>query len=109
MTYNLNGLNDNQMKSKAQNIFKPEDYGKLISKDLSVLLRTYTTGEDRADVSTETGVGVTTVRNVIYRTNNLTKANSIAIVKLLEIATEDSKKAKEKLNQIFRQPEKAAS
>ena len=62
-----------------------EKIGSPISEKLSLYLRHYTSKGDRADVSIKTGVGASTIRDVVYRNNNLTPDNSRAIYKLIEI------------------------
>ena len=59
-------------------LFEEKHYGKPISEQLSGYLRTYTDKHDRANVSVETGVGTSTIREVMYRTNPVTKRNSNA-------------------------------
>lgn len=74
------------MELKEQSMLKNENYGNPISERLSNLLKTYTTSNDRANVSRMTGVGSSTVRDVVYRNNNLTESNSRAIIELIHIA-----------------------
>ena len=66
--------------------FKDEDFGKPISKEFKALLKEFTTKFDRADVYKITGVGTSTIRDMIYRNNNLTVNNSVAIIELIKIA-----------------------
>ena len=66
--------------------FKDEDFGKPISKELSDLLKEFTTKNDVADASTETGVSISTIRDVSRRSNMLTPGNSVAIIELIKIA-----------------------
>ena len=66
--------------------FKEEDFGKPISKELSELLKKFTTKNDVADVSTATGVSISTIRDVKRRANMLTAGNSVAIAELINIA-----------------------
>lgn len=79
-------------------------YGSPISYDLSNYLKEYTSNNDRADVSAKTGVGSSTIRDLVYRLNNITESNSKAIIELMKIAVvnctdkiEYSKKAKKDL------------
>ena len=67
-------------------MFTAEDFGKPISKELSETLREYTSKDDRSNVSAQTGVSVSTLRDVVYRNNSLTESNSRAIVMLASIA-----------------------
>ena len=91
-----------------QSLLKDEQFGNPISEKLSNYLRTYTTSNDRANVSRMTGVGSSTVRDVAYRNNNLTEGNSKAIIELARIAImncdnsiEDAGKAAAELRSIL--------
>ncbi len=66
--------------------FGRENYGKVIDVELSEYLRKHTGKFDRAEVCNQTGVGTSTIRDVVFRTTNLTVNNSKAIVKLIERA-----------------------
>ncbi len=81
------------------------NYGKPISKELSEYLRDYASLDDRANVAERMDVKLSTIRNVVYRTNTLTKDNVKAIEELIIIAVHnceqviiDAKKAKQYLN-----------
>ena len=65
---------------------KNESYGIPISEELSNFIKEYTNTNDRANVSSETGIGTSTVRDVAYRANNLTESNSKAVIALVKIA-----------------------
>lgn len=85
-------------------LFNNEHYGNPISLKLSEYLRDWTDKDDRAAVAVETGVSMSTVRDVTYRNNNLTEENSKAIIKLMERAVKNctnkieyAKKAKKDL------------
>lgn len=67
-------------------LFTQNDYGTPISQELSDILKNHTTKDDRANVSIETGVSFSTIRDVVYRNNSLTESNAVAIEKLLLIA-----------------------
>lgn len=69
-------------------LLKGEEYGNPISEKLSNYLRKYTDKNDRQNVSINTGVGYYTIRNVISQSNTLTKDNSKAIIKLIQVAIE---------------------
>ncbi|RKN82704.1 hypothetical protein [Ulvibacterium marinum] len=71
-------------------MFTDQEYGKPINEKLSLTLRRNTTKDDFANVATTTGVSFSTIRDVIYRTNSLTKSNSKAIEELLRIAFDNS-------------------
>lgn len=72
-------------------MFKPEEFGKPISQELSETLREYTSKDDRSDVSTKTGISLSSIRDVMYRNNSLTESNSRAIVMLSAIAKDNCK------------------
>jgi len=74
-------------------MFTADDYGKPISQELSETLREYTSKDDRSDVSTQTGVSLSSIRDVMYRNNSLTESNSRAIIMLSAIAKENCKQA----------------
>lgn len=71
-------------------MFTDQEYGKPINEKLSLTLRRNTTKDDFANVATTTGVSFSTIRDVVYRTNSLTKSNSRAIKELLRIAFDNS-------------------
>ena len=71
-------------------MFEEEDYGKPISEHLSVVLRRNSSKDDLANIAEVTGVSFSTIRDVIYRTNSLTRSNSKAIHSLLNIAFQNS-------------------
>lgn len=82
-------------------LFEQEHYGKPISEQLSDYLKTNTTNNDIAIISEQTGVSMSTIKYVMYRTNSLTEANSGAIVEMVRKAIynckskiEESMKAK---------------
>lgn len=74
------------MLKPEQIILKNEKFGNPISEKLSTYLRTYTGKDDRANVSTVTGVGASTIRDVVFRTNSLTRNNSKGIIELIKLA-----------------------
>jgi len=74
-------------------LFDKENYGKPISVKLSRYLRAHTNKHDRADVSEKTGVGTSTIRDVIFRVNSLTENNSKAIIPLMRIAIKNCEKS----------------
>lgn len=75
---------------KTELIFKDEDYGKPISEKLSEALRRNTTKNDLANIAIKTNVSFSTIRDVVYRTNSLTKLNAKAIGLLMHAAFENS-------------------
>jgi len=71
-------------------MFKKNDYGKPISEKLATTLRRNTTKNDYANVASKTNISFSTIRDVVYRTNSLTKSNSKAITVLIKVAFENS-------------------
>lgn len=71
-------------------MFKEEDYGKPVNARLSEILRRTTSKDDIANVSLRSNVSFSTIRDVIYRTNSLTKSNSKAIALLVHVAFENA-------------------
>lgn len=71
-------------------MFEEEEFGKPISEKLSIILRRNTSKDDFANVAALTNVSFSTIRDVVYRTNSLTKSNSKAINLLLQTAFENS-------------------
>ncbi|GAB1856762.1 hypothetical protein MHTCC0001_15980 [Flavobacteriaceae bacterium MHTCC 0001] len=77
------------MQRKTMKVFTNEDYGELIGEQLSKYLKKTTDVNDRVRVHKKTGVGTSTIRDVVYRRNRLTKDNAIAIVELIKIAKQN--------------------
>ena len=82
--------------------------GKPISEDLSKFLRNFTGPKDMADVSTDTDVSISTIRDVKHRRNNISEENKKAIVKLIQIAVinadgkiKEAKDGKKRVKQIL--------
>lgn len=71
-------------------MFEKEDYGKPINEKLSQTLRRNTTKNDFANVASHTNVSLSTIRDVVYRTNSLTYSNSKAIRELIKVAFDNS-------------------
>lgn len=74
-------------------LFDKEHYGKPISEKLSDYLKKYTNSNDRANAATISGVGTSTIRDVMYRNNSLTEENSKGIIELMRIAIKNAKNA----------------
>ncbi|EFK36856.1 Uncharacterised protein [Chryseobacterium gleum] len=73
-------------------------YGQPISLRLSNYLRDFTTKEDVANVSTETGVSISTLNYVKRRANNVSEGNEKGIICLAKKALENAEaKRKEAL------------
>ncbi|HKL91506.1 MAG TPA: hypothetical protein VJ880_10025 [Allomuricauda sp.] len=75
---------------KKEIIFKEEDYGKPINETLSEVLRRNTSKNDFANIAIQSNVSFSTIRDVVYRTNSLTKLNAKAISLLIHAAFENS-------------------
>ncbi len=71
-------------------MFNEDHYGKPIDERLSITLRRNTTKDDYANVASRTSISFSTIRDVVYRTNSLTKGNSKAIKALIRIAFDNS-------------------
>ncbi|MEO9512969.1 MAG: hypothetical protein ABJN84_07495 [Flavobacteriaceae bacterium] len=78
------------LRINSDAIFKQEDYGKPISERLSTILRRNVSKNDFADIATRSKVSFSTIRDVVYRTNSLTKTNAKAISLLIHAAFENS-------------------
>lgn len=75
---------------RNETIFQNADYGKPISERLSTILRRTTSKNDLANIALRSNVSFSTIRDVVYRTNSLTKSNAKAIVLLIHVAFENS-------------------
>ncbi|MEK6152770.1 hypothetical protein WIW50_05900 [Flavobacteriaceae bacterium 3-367] len=71
-------------------MFEENDYGKPISEKLSTILRRNTGKEDYANIAARTSISFSTIRDVVYRTNSLTKSNSRALKVLVQTAFENA-------------------
>ena len=71
-------------------MFSQEDYGKPINEKLSTILRRTTSKDDLANIALRSNVSFSTIRDVIYRTNSLTKSNAKAIALLVHVAFENA-------------------
>ncbi len=67
---------------------KGEKFGNTVSEPLSELLKATITPQDRANIANKTGIGASTVRNLILRTTTITEENSRALYALLDKAIE---------------------
>ncbi len=74
----------------SNDIFSKEDYGKPLNEGLSQILRRNVSKNDYANVATRSNVSFSTIRDVVYRTNSLTKVNAKAISLLIHAAFENS-------------------
>lgn len=75
---------------KNELIFKEEDYVKHINERLSKVLRRNTSKNDFANIAIQGNMSFSTIRDVVYRTNSLTKLNANAISFLVHAAFENS-------------------
>ncbi|RDY59891.1 hypothetical protein [Flagellimonas nanhaiensis] len=75
---------------KPEDIFQEDDYGKPISEKLSEALRRNVNKNDYANIAIRSNVSFSTIRDVVYRTNSLTKVNANAILLLIHAAYENS-------------------
>lgn len=75
---------------RHETMFKKEDYGKPLNARLSEILRRTTSKDDIANVAVRSNISFSTIRDVIYRTNSLTKSNSKAIALLIHVAFENA-------------------
>nr|WP_299071344.1 hypothetical protein [uncultured Allomuricauda sp.] len=78
------------LRINSDNMFLEEDYGKPISERLSIILRRNVSKNDFANIAIRSKVSFSTIRDVVYRTNSLTKANAKAISLLIHAAFENS-------------------
>ncbi|WP_136467878.1 hypothetical protein [Flagellimonas onchidii] len=74
----------------SENMFSKEEHGKPISEELSKILRRNVTKDDYANIALRSNVSFSTIRDVVYRTNSLTKTNAQAISLLVHAAYENS-------------------
>lgn len=72
-----------------------ETVGKLISPRLSEILKTYTSREERFEVSDKTEMSNSIVNQVIARQSTLTDGNSEAVKELVKIAFRNCNKAQD--------------
>ncbi|MBO0330985.1 hypothetical protein [[Muricauda] lutisoli] len=75
---------------KTELIFGEEDYGKPITEQLSEVLRRNTSKNDFANIAIKSNMSFSTIRDVVYRTNSLTKLNAHAISLLIHAAFENT-------------------
>lgn len=74
-------------------------YGQPINQDLSNALRDNISVEDIADIAIKGGVSASTLRDVMYRRNSVTKNNEKAISMLIDRALKNSVASKGKFKQ----------
>ena len=86
----MNILNELGRVVNSETMFTKEEYGKPISERLSSVLRRNASKNDYANVSIQSKVSYSTIRDVVYRTNSLTKINAKALSLLIHAAFENS-------------------
>ncbi len=83
-------LKSSDLLMDTNKMFGNQDFGKPISEDLSTILRRNLTKTQFADIATRSNISFSTIRDVVYRTNSLTKSNAVAIALLVHAAFENS-------------------
>ncbi|KQC30542.1 hypothetical protein [Flagellimonas eckloniae] len=78
------------LRINSDTMFLEEDYGKPISERLSIILRRNVSKNDFANIAIRSKVSFSTIRDVVYRSNSLTKTNAKAISLLIHAAFENS-------------------
>lgn len=86
----MGSIKDLGLVIKWEAIFSEEDFGRPISERLSEVLRRNVSKNDMANVAIQGNVSFSTIRDVVYRSNSLTKINALAIALLLHAAFENS-------------------
>ena len=71
-------------------MFTEQDYGKPLNAELAMILRRNTTKDDYANIALNTNISYSTIRDVVYRTNSITKSNCKAIDALIKVALDNS-------------------
>lgn len=67
---------------------KGEQIGKPVSDKLSDYLKKFTSEQDRAKASVESGVGFHTLKSLAIGRINITEANVVGLIELVKIAIE---------------------
>ncbi|KGT09509.1 hypothetical protein NV63_06680 [Elizabethkingia anophelis] len=65
---------------------------KAIDEKTSKLLLEYTGKDDRADISAITGISISTLRDVLYRTGRVTEFNISGVTEMVKRASENADK-----------------
>ena len=86
----MGSIKDLGLVLKSDMIFNESEYGKPISEHLSEVIRWNVSKNDYANVAIQSHVSFSTIRDVVYRTNSLTKMNAQAIALLIHAAFENS-------------------
>lgn len=83
------------MSKETQEIKCPirgEQFGLLLSKELTEFITKYTDTDDRKEVSRSTGIGYQTVRYLAAGSNSLTIDNQKAVIALINKSIENCQK-----------------
>ena len=75
---------------RSESLFNLDDYGKPLNERLSLILRRNASKNDFANVAIRSEISFSTIRDVVYRTNSLTKSNARAISLLIHAAFENA-------------------
>ncbi|MDV2459848.1 hypothetical protein [Elizabethkingia miricola] len=68
------------------------EIGKPIDEFLSEWLKEYTSKDDRADINADTGVSISLLSDITYRSRSVTEANKKGLICLIERAVENANK-----------------
>ena len=66
-------------------LFQPNDYGKLMSVELSEIFQKFVKAKDISDVSEKQNVPIGTINAVIYRNRKINEQNAPALIELMKI------------------------
>src|SRR5690606_34937301 len=86
----MGSIKNAELTVKRDGLFTNDDYGKPISEQLSEIIRRNVSKNDYANIAMNSNVSFSTIRDVVYRTNSLTKGNAKAISMLIQKAYENS-------------------
>lgn len=86
----MGSIKNAELTVKRDGLFTNDDYGKPISEQLSEIIRRNVSKNDYANIAMHSNVSFSTIRDVVYRTNSLTKSNAKAISLLIQKAYENS-------------------
>ncbi|WP_350284171.1 hypothetical protein [uncultured Croceitalea sp.] len=86
----MHSTNKYSLTISRETMFSKDDYGKPISERLSTTLRRTTSKNDMANIALRSSVSFSTIRDVVYRTNSLTKSNAKAIALLIHVSFENA-------------------
>ena len=75
------------------------EVGKIISQEVSDLLRDFSTKENRANVSINSNISASTLREITYRNQAVSEYSLPAVKSLLKIARENAVESEKKSRQ----------